>query len=80
MLAEIIKVKADTTIEQAKSDIMYAEQMEREVEVDLFEIDNVVGLIKWMVVTGRLYTINNYIVTPKLRREVNNLIYTYWRM
>ena len=80
MTAEIRKIKADKSVEQAKSDIMYAENLNAEIEIDLYEIDNVVGLMKWLIVTGRLYTINNYILSPKLRREVNNLIYTYWRM
>ena len=80
MTAEIRKIKADKSVEQAKSDIMYAENLNGEIEIDLYEIDNVVGLMKWLIVTGRLYTINNYILSPKLRREVNNLVYTYWRM
>ena len=80
MTAEIRKIKADKSVEQAKSDIMYAENLNAEIEIDLYEIDNVVGLMKWLIVTGRLYTINNYILSPKLRREVNNLVYTYWRM
>jgi hypothetical protein len=80
MTAEIRKIKADKSVEQAKSDIMYAEKLNAEIEIDLYEIDSVVGLMKWLIVTGRLYTINNYILSPKLRREVNNLVYTYWRM
>ncbi len=80
MTVEIRKIKADKSVEQAKADIMYAEHFGAEIEVDIYEIDNVVGLMKWLIVTGRLYTVNNCILNPKLRLEVNNLVYTYWRM
>lgn len=83
MTLNITKVKINDTFEKAKADVIYVEQLGREIEIDIYDMttnDEVISFMKWLIVTGRLYIVNNYITNSKLRREVNNLVYTYWRM
>jgi len=83
MTIDVTKVKVNDTFEKAKADVIYVEQLGREIEIDIYDMtnnDEVISFMKWLIVTGRLYIVNNYITNSKLRREVNNLVYTYWRM
>ena len=83
MTIDVTKVKVNDTFEKAKADIIYVEQLGREIEIDIYDMttnDEVISFMKWLIVTGRLYIVNNYVTNAKLRREINNLVYTYWRM
>lgn len=78
MSKDITKIIVNDTFEKAKADIIYLEKQDKPIEIDLYEIDDTVGFIKWLIVTGRLYDINNNIIEENLRREIDSSISIYW--